>query len=353
MLSEQTIPQAEQLWQSDSIAKVMCSYFLQSGWPATVIISGETSQVKDIFILQVIARSLQKASRKQNTQQSWQQIYALLCEDNHPDFIYFPNSAKIKIGNSASPDKGSVRYLLQQVLPRFPLMGSERFILLADASLLEDEAESALLKSLEEPRPENHFFLAVENSEKLKGTIRSRAIEIPFHHTLVLKETPPQPWQRFWFFSGWQNSTLFELLQEHDFLPQIENFYAELSRSRYDFAVFDSFFALFLREFSQKGQSKNAKAAKEIDAHTRSLLLRLIFLPFYFSCRDLLLEGMVPTMGPLRFPKGKVADLMAILSITEDFFANLTRRYFGTIPGNLSLIYFHFLDRLMPHWLLE
>lgn len=322
---------------SDNVAQKMRDHFLGEGWPPTVIISGENSFAKEQFIFETIAMSLFNARNEQA--KTIETISDAMEKNEHPDFVYFP-AEKIKIGDSSTA--GTIRFLLERTLPRFPFWGNERFILFSNAAFIQDEAESALLKSLEEPRAENHFFLSIDDAVKLKDTIRSRSIEIPFRETIPLDQTPHDPWQKFWFFSGWLHSPQYQMLEEKNFLPLLVDFYSQLQRNKNDFDLFDKFFSVtFKKTFSKE------------TLDTRTSLLKLAFLPFYFSCRDLLLEGLVPTIGPVRFSKGNVEDLIAIIDTTKTFFSRLSYRYYGTIAGNFDLIFFNFLDKLMPHWILK
>lgn len=312
-------------------------YFLQNGWPPTTIFTGENSFAKEQFIFETIALSL--FSARNDPKKTLEEIRESVFSKEHPDFVYFPPE-KIQIGKGTSAEKGSIRYLLHNILSRYPLESSRRIVFFADASLLHNEAESALLKSLEEPLLENRFFLSVDDGESLKETIRSRSIEIPFKNILELEKTPSDPWERFWFFSGWQGSSLYKLLEERKFLPEIISFYEGLNRSKKDADLFDSFFS---KKF------KSAFSKETVDK--QSLLLKLAFLPFYFSCRDLLLEGEVPTWAPVRFQKSNVENLLKIMEHTNTFFYRLSHRYFGTIAGNIDLIFYNFINKLMPLWI--
>lgn len=324
---------------TDRIETKMREYFLRNGWPPTTIFTGEDSYAKEQFIFESIALSLFAARNDQN--KTLEEIRANIFAKEHPDFVYFA-AEKVQIGKADSAKEGSVRFLLQNVLSRYPVRGNQRFVFFADASLLQNEAESALLKSLEEPRKENHFFLAVDNAESLKETIRSRSVEIPVKNIVELEKTPSDPWERFWFFSGWQDSALYNLLQEKEFLPEIISFYEELNRSKKDAVLFDSFFS---KKF------KPAFAKETMDK--QSLLLKLTFLPFYFSCRDLLLEGDVPTWSPIRFEKSNIENLLEIIELTRLFFYRLSYRYFGTIASNVDLVFYNFINKLMPLWVLK
>ncbi len=100
----------------------------------------------------------------------------------HPDFIVFPSESdkKIKIGDSKDPADFTIRWLQKTRINFLPHLSKYRIILIPDASLIEDEAESAMLKVLEESPYHTKFIFLVKNLNELKETIVSRAVNIPF-----------------------------------------------------------------------------------------------------------------------------------------------------------------------------
>jgi len=97
----------------------------------------------------------------------------------HPDFIQFPEG-KVKIGDPKKPEQYTVRWLLQTRLPYRPHEGGLRFILIPDAAEIQNEAETALLKTLEEPPEHTRFILLAPDIAEMKPTIVSRAVVVPF-----------------------------------------------------------------------------------------------------------------------------------------------------------------------------
>ncbi|MBK8397911.1 MAG: hypothetical protein IPL26_22065 [Leptospiraceae bacterium] len=102
--------------------------------------------------------------------------------NQHPDYIVFPVNQRIAIGDDKDPPEFTVRWLQNRRLNYRPHLSKYRVILFPDASLINNEAESALLKSLEEPPDHSRFIFIVDDLNKLKQTIISRAICIPFHY---------------------------------------------------------------------------------------------------------------------------------------------------------------------------
>ena len=91
---------------------------------------------------------------------------------NHPDLIHIaPEGAAIKIGQ--------VRELKHQ-LAFPPLEAAVRIIILEDIHTMRREAANSLLKTLEEPAPDNLFILTADQAGEILPTIISRCQIIPF-----------------------------------------------------------------------------------------------------------------------------------------------------------------------------
>lgn len=125
--------------------------------------------------------------------------------NHHPDFIVFPANQKIAIGEDKDPAEFTVRWLQNRRLNYFPHLSKFRIILFPDASLINNEAESALLKSLEEPPAHSRFIFIVDDLYKLKQTIISRAVCIPFQYlskSILQNLSAEQQLYREDFFGG-------------------------------------------------------------------------------------------------------------------------------------------------------
>ena len=97
----------------------------------------------------------------------------------HADYISFPES-KTAIGDEEDPDPFTVRWLLQTRICYSPFDGDLRFVLFPRADLILNEAETALLKTLEEPPDHTRFIFIVKDLDDLKQTVISRGVAIPF-----------------------------------------------------------------------------------------------------------------------------------------------------------------------------
>ncbi len=107
------------------------------------------------------------------------------CVPLHPDVVlvgralYPPDT----IGGKREASEISVEQVRRVVLTRAnyaPHEGLAQVFIVRDAEQLSVSAANALLKTLEEPRPNTHFVLLTSRSERLIDTIRSRSLPVRF-----------------------------------------------------------------------------------------------------------------------------------------------------------------------------
>ncbi len=99
---------------------------------------------------------------------------------NHPDLHLLAPSGpgnQIRIGEDQHPEPGTVRRLTVD-LALLPVEGGERVAVVRDAQRMNDVAQSALLKTLEEPPPATTLILCADDEELLLPTIRSRCARV-------------------------------------------------------------------------------------------------------------------------------------------------------------------------------
>ncbi|HNJ35867.1 MAG: hypothetical protein K1X70_00805 [Leptospirales bacterium] len=142
-----------------------------------------------------------------------------MLKGEHPDYIRFPED-RIKIGDRRKPEDFTIRWLISTRLPYRPHEAPFRFVLFPDASLIQDEAETSLLKTLEEPPEHTRFIFLVRDVSELKPTILSRGLLVPFQllDRVSLTEV-----------SGVDSPDLLDLLAGS--LENLEFFQSELYRS--------------------------------------------------------------------------------------------------------------------------
>jgi DNA polymerase-3 subunit delta' len=90
---------------------------------------------------------------------------------NHPDVVLIEEENTIGIDQSRAIGKE---------VAEPPYEGSRRVIIIDRADTMTREATNALLKTLEEPPPFNHFFLVTSSEKELPLTIKSRCVKIAF-----------------------------------------------------------------------------------------------------------------------------------------------------------------------------
>ena len=81
---------------------------------------------------------------------------------------------QVRIGDPSDPEPGTVRALIRE-LARLPVEGRGRVALVEQAHRLNEDAQNALLKTLEEPPAGAVVILCADEADRLLPTIRSRA----------------------------------------------------------------------------------------------------------------------------------------------------------------------------------
>ena len=104
----------------------------------------------------------------------------LFMRGEHPDYIQFPKNKNIAIGKDKDPEDFTIRWLLGQRIVYKPHISKKRIVMFPEAQRINNEAETTLLKTLEEPPNHTKFILIVNDINKLKKTIVSRSVCIPF-----------------------------------------------------------------------------------------------------------------------------------------------------------------------------
>jgi DNA polymerase III delta' subunit len=99
---------------------------------------------------------------------------------NHPDLHRLAPDGpggQIRIGERMNADPGTVRGLMTS-LALLPVEGGARVAIIEHADRMNDDAQSALLKTLEEPPRGVTIILSAEDEERLLPTVRSRCARI-------------------------------------------------------------------------------------------------------------------------------------------------------------------------------
>lgn len=92
--------------------------------------------------------------------------------ENSPDYFYLePEDALIKVD--------AVRKFTDNIMLK-PIVSNKRVFIIRDAELMNESAQNALLKVIEEPPSYATIILVVSNKEKIINTIKSRCVMVNF-----------------------------------------------------------------------------------------------------------------------------------------------------------------------------
>ena len=104
----------------------------------------------------------------------------LVASGNHPDLYRLAPEGpggQILIGDAQHPDPGTVRHLISQ-LALLPVEGGARVAIVEQAHRMNEDAQNALLKMLEEPPAGVTIVLCADDDERLLPTVRSRCVRV-------------------------------------------------------------------------------------------------------------------------------------------------------------------------------
>ena len=99
---------------------------------------------------------------------------------NHPDLHRLAPDGpggQIRIGKASDPEPGTVRHLIGD-LALLPVEGGARVVVVEQAHRLNDDAQNAFLKMLEEPPAGVTIVLCADDEESLLPTVRSRCVRV-------------------------------------------------------------------------------------------------------------------------------------------------------------------------------
>jgi len=104
----------------------------------------------------------------------------MLASGNHPDLHRLTPEGpggQVRIGSQKDPDPGTVRHLIGEVA-LLSVEGGARVAIVEQAHRLNDDAQNALLKLLEEPPSGVTMILCADDEECLLPTVRSRCVRL-------------------------------------------------------------------------------------------------------------------------------------------------------------------------------
>lgn len=318
------------------VAKRITDYFFQTTWPPSIVVTGKNTSAKSDFIKNLIARALHE-NLLPNLDMNYHDIGKMVYRNEHPDYYFFPGNP-IKIGKDSS-EIGTIRHLLKTFLPYSGYKSRIRLVYFEDASLIHSEAESALLKSIEEPPSYVRFILSVTNTDSLKHTILSRSIQVPYH-TENIHSLPSDPWDAFWQYTGYHNDSVFLSAEKNEWTQILKKNYDQLSYNNKDYLIFEQIGWTYIRSHFKK-----------FSGIEQMTLLKIAFLPLYFALRDrIIYGGMIPSISPVIVPFQNKKKLFCAFYTINHFFKKTETRIFGSLPLSHRAVFYSFLSKFMHCW---
>ncbi len=104
----------------------------------------------------------------------------LVDSGNHPDLHRLAPDGpggQVRIGKATDPEPGTIRHLIGE-LALLPVEGGARVAIVEQAHRINDDAQNALLKMLEEPPAGVTIVLCADEEECLLPTVRSRCVRV-------------------------------------------------------------------------------------------------------------------------------------------------------------------------------
>ena len=146
--------------------------------PHAILFAGEAGVGKTTLALDLAAGLLCTAASRPDRPCRVCRGCRLVASGNHPDLHRLAPSGpggQIRIGERSDPEPGTVRALLSE-LALLPVEGGARVAIVEAAHRMNEDAQSALLKTLEEPPPGTIIILCADEEERLLETVRSRCV---------------------------------------------------------------------------------------------------------------------------------------------------------------------------------
>ncbi|MCS6984256.1 MAG: hypothetical protein NZM25_03885 [Leptospiraceae bacterium] len=318
------------------VADKSWEYFAKRGFPPAILFLGQNTPQKLAYIKEKIILELCRRNRNKKLEEKSCLLFAEKGE--HPDLYFFP-TGRVYIGNPDAPEPYTVRHLQRTFLLYPPYWSELRFVFIPEANLIQEEAESALLKSLEEPPRGTHFVLSCEEEDQLRETIISRCVVLNLVFRPDYQESPVDGWARFWFFLKYDYHDAFLVAERKGWLKKIEKFYDALNFSDHDFLILDR---MLVQEF------REAFAKEELGLQMQ--IFELSLLPLFYAIRDHLVAGPIPELAPVRLRLRDSDHAMKLYRLLRDTVYLLRQRIYGRIPRNLNMIVGYFLWHLGQLW---
>jgi hypothetical protein len=304
--------------------------------PQTVIFEGDMSPEKAAHLRQLGCDILYLNRR--DASDSMALTSTLVHESRHPDLIEFTGES-VLIGSEKETPTGTVRHLQKKILPYAPWKSNARVVIFQNAAGIKDEAETAMLKTLEEPSERHYYFLSVPTAEILKETIRSRAVITRVHIAPAGQSLPSDGWLRFYHLAGVRDFMMQYPEATEKLITEMRAACDTLAYSNDDFLALERVLYTIPRQLFDK---------ETVTVQTRAL--RFAVLPFWAALRDRVTEGHVPPLAPLVLSRMPVAAALRGADHIRSYLRSLETRIFGNRPLNQQAVFYSFYFRFFPLW---
>lgn len=304
--------------------------------PQVVIFEGDQTKEKANALKHLAAEILFEHRRETTDTKPF--ISKLVAENQHPDLIEFVTET-VAIGSEKDPLPGTVRHLMRRVLPYAPWKANARVVLFQNAQGINNEAETALLKTLEEPPENNYFFMSVQTAEAMRETVRSRSMITRSVEKHLVPEGMRDPWMRFYY-----------LMNAHDFfvdypeaaeriVQETKEAFDTMAFSTSDFAGLERILFTLPRQLFEK---------EMIAVQNRAFHFAL--LPLWAALRDRATQGMVAPLAPIVLNHITPLEATRAAERIQTYLRNLSYRVFGTRALTPSIVFYAFFSRFFPLW---
>lgn len=152
--------------------------------PHGIIINGSTGIGKNILAKEIANNILLNFEKDNNFKHQ-----VLFDKNTHPDF-YLLDKDKIGVNDISRRDKWDEEKGFKDVvtfLTMTPSISKNKVVLIMNADLMNNAAQNALLKSLEEPAPYSYIIMTTNRPKALNQTIYSRCRQININNLSVIE----------------------------------------------------------------------------------------------------------------------------------------------------------------------
>jgi hypothetical protein len=152
--------------------------------PHGIIINGSTGIGKRILAKEIANKILLNFEKDNNFKHQ-----VLFDKNTHPDF-YLLDKDKIGVNDISRRDKWDEEKGFRDVvtfLTMTPSISKNKVVLIMNADLMNNAAQNALLKSLEEPAPYSYIIMTTNRPKALNQTIYSRCRQININNLTVIE----------------------------------------------------------------------------------------------------------------------------------------------------------------------